>query len=87
MVIYGAGPVGLMAAISARLRGASDVFVIDRQPDRLKLVEALDATPIDDSAGDAVQQVLEPPAVRALTGASRPSDTRPMTTTGRKSPA
>ncbi|HEX4394440.1 MAG TPA: alcohol dehydrogenase catalytic domain-containing protein, partial [Mycobacterium sp.] len=59
VVIYGAGPVGLMAAISARLRGASDVFVIDRQPDRLKLVEALDATPIDDSAGDAVQQVLD----------------------------
>jgi threonine dehydrogenase-like Zn-dependent dehydrogenase len=58
VLIYGAGPVGLMAAMSARLRGASDVFVIDRQPDRLKLVEALDATPIDDSAGDAVQQVV-----------------------------
>ncbi|MDT5217380.1 MAG: glutathione-independent formaldehyde dehydrogenase [Mycobacterium sp.] len=59
VVIYGAGPVGLMAAISARLRGAAEVFVIDRQPDRLKLVEALDATPIDDSKGDAVQQILD----------------------------
>src|ERR1700712_1122558 len=59
VVIYGAGPVGLMAAMSARLRGADQVFVIDRQPDRLKLVEALDATPIDDSNGDAVQQVLD----------------------------
>jgi threonine dehydrogenase-like Zn-dependent dehydrogenase len=59
VVIYGAGPVGLMAAMSARLRGADQVFVIDRQPDRLKLVETLDATPIDDSKGDAVQQVLD----------------------------
>ena len=31
-----------MAAMSARLRGAAEVFVIDRQSDRLKLVEALD---------------------------------------------
>src|ERR1700710_1387705 len=59
VVIYGAGPVGLMAAMSARLRGADQVFVLDRQPDRLKLVEAVDATPIDDSAGDAVQQILD----------------------------
>ena len=39
VVIYGAGPVGLMAAMSANLRGADQVFVVDRQPDRLKLVE------------------------------------------------
>lgn len=48
-----------MAAISARLRGADQVFVVDRQPDRLRLVEALDATPIDDGEGDAVQQILD----------------------------
>ena len=59
VVIYGAGPVGLMAAMSARLRGADQVLVVDRQPDRLKLVEAVDATPVDDSAGDAIQQVLD----------------------------
>jgi threonine dehydrogenase-like Zn-dependent dehydrogenase len=59
VVIYGAGPVGLMAAMSARLRGADQVWVVDRQPDRLKLVEAVDATPVDDSDGDAVQQVLD----------------------------
>ena len=59
VVIYGAGPVGLMAAMSANLRGADQVFVIDRQPDRLKLAEQLGATPIDDSKGDAVEQVLE----------------------------
>jgi threonine dehydrogenase-like Zn-dependent dehydrogenase len=59
VVIYGAGPVGLMAAISADLRGAAEVYVIDHQPDRLKLVERVGATPIDDSAGDAVQQILD----------------------------
>jgi glutathione-independent formaldehyde dehydrogenase len=58
-VIWGAGPVGLMAAMSARVRGADRVFVVDRQADRLKLAEALDATPVDDSAGDAVQQILD----------------------------
>src|SRR6201992_2794612 len=42
VVIYGAGPVGLMAAMSARLRGADQVFVICRQPHRLKLVQAGD---------------------------------------------
>ena len=88
VVIYGAGPVGLMAAMSANLRGAAQVFVVDRQPDRLKLVETLGATPIDDSNGDAVQQVLDAhPAARAPTGASRPSATRPTTTRATSSPA
>ncbi len=59
VVIYGAGPVGLMAAMSARLRGADQIFVIDRQADRLELAEKIGATPIDDSNGDAVQQVLD----------------------------
>jgi glutathione-independent formaldehyde dehydrogenase len=59
VVIWGAGPVGLMAALSAQLRGADQVLVVDRQPDRLELVKKIGATPIDDSAGDAVQQVLD----------------------------
>jgi threonine dehydrogenase-like Zn-dependent dehydrogenase len=59
VVIWGAGPVGLMAALSAAVRGADQIFVVDRQPDRLRLAEKLGATAIDDSAGDAVQQVLD----------------------------
>ena len=59
VVIWGAGPVGLMAALSAQLRGADQVLVFDRQPDRLRLAEKIGATPVDDSAGDAVQQVLD----------------------------
>jgi glutathione-independent formaldehyde dehydrogenase len=37
VVIYGAGPVGLMAAYSSILRGASQVMLVDRHPDRLRL--------------------------------------------------
>ncbi len=34
VVIYGGGPVGLMAAYSAILKSASKVMVVDRHPDR-----------------------------------------------------
>ena len=59
VVIYGAGPVGLMATISSNLKGASKVMVVDSHPDRLKLAEKLGAIPIDDSDGGAVERVLE----------------------------
>ena len=59
VVIYGAGPVGLMAAMSANIRGASKVMVVDRQPDRLKLVAALGAIPVDETKGSPVEQILE----------------------------
>src|SRR3712207_9240528 len=58
-VIYGAGPVGLMAALSATIRGAGKVMVVDRQPDRLKLAESIGAIAIDDSKVDPVQAVLD----------------------------
>jgi len=58
-VIYGAGPVGCMAAYSAILKGASRVMVVDRQPDRLKKVEEIGAIPIDDSAVDPVEAINE----------------------------
>ena len=58
-VIYGAGPVGLMAALSATIRGASKVMVVDRQPDRLRLAESIGAIAIDDSKVDPVQAVLD----------------------------
>ncbi|SAK99882.1 glutathione-independent formaldehyde dehydrogenase [Caballeronia pedi] len=59
VVIYGAGPVGLMAAMSANLKGASKVMVVDSHPDRLKLAEQLGAIPINDTDGGAVDRVLE----------------------------
>ncbi|MEV4970723.1 glutathione-independent formaldehyde dehydrogenase [Streptomyces scopuliridis] len=57
IVIYGAGPVGLMAALSANLKGAGKVMVVDRHPDRLALAEQIGAIPIDDSKGSAVDRV------------------------------
>jgi glutathione-independent formaldehyde dehydrogenase len=58
-VIFGSGPVGLMAALSATIRGASKVMVVDRHPDRLRLAESIGAIPIDDSKVDPVEAVLE----------------------------
>lgn len=57
--VWGAGPVGLMAAYSALLRGSSRVFVIDRVPERLAAAKKIGCTPIDFTKGDAVQQILE----------------------------
>ena len=59
VVIYGSGPVGLMAAYSAILKSASKVMVVDRHPDRLALAEKIGAIPIDDSKGSPIDQVME----------------------------
>ena len=59
VAVFGGGPVGLMAAYSAMLCGASEVYVVDRVADRLKLAESIGATGIDLSAGDAVEQILD----------------------------
>jgi glutathione-independent formaldehyde dehydrogenase len=58
VAIFGAGPVGLMAAISANLRGASQTFVVDFHPDRLALAERVGATPIDLAKGDVVDAIM-----------------------------
>lgn len=60
VAIFGAGPVGLMAAYSAKLKGASEIYVVDRVPSRLDLAqEHCDATPIDFEEGDPVQQIVD----------------------------
>ncbi len=59
VVIYGAGPVGLLAAYSASIKGAGKIMVVDRHSDRLRLAESIGAIPIDDSKEDPVQRVLE----------------------------
>ncbi|HEX8796761.1 MAG TPA: glutathione-independent formaldehyde dehydrogenase [Polyangiaceae bacterium] len=59
VVIYGSGPVGLMAAYSAIIQGARLVMVVDRHPDRLSLAEKIGAVAIDDSRVDPVQRVKE----------------------------
>ncbi|GAA2781081.1 glutathione-independent formaldehyde dehydrogenase [Saccharopolyspora taberi] len=59
VAVYGAGPVGLMAAYSAMLRGASRVFSVDRIPERLAKAEEIGAEPIDFSKGDPIAQIKE----------------------------
>jgi len=59
VVVYGAGPVGLMAATSAFVKGASRVFVVDTHKDRLKLAEKIGAVAIDDTEGNGVEQIKE----------------------------
>jgi len=59
VVIYGAGPVGLMAAHSAVLKGAGKVMVVDNHADRLKLAENYGAIAIDFSKAPAIDQILE----------------------------
>ncbi len=59
VVVFGGGPVGLMAAYSAVLRGASEVYSVDRVPERLERAQSIGAIPINFDQGDAVDQILE----------------------------
>ncbi|KIW11948.1 hypothetical protein PV08_09221 [Exophiala spinifera] len=59
IAVWGAGPVGLMAAYSAVLRGASKVFSVDRVPERLAAAKKIGCIPIDFSKGDAADQIIE----------------------------
>lgn len=58
VAIFGAGPVGLMAALSANLRGASQTFVVDFHTDRLALAETMGATAIDLRTVDVVEAIV-----------------------------
>lgn len=59
VAVFGGGPVGLMAAYSAQLRGASRVFVVDRVPERLKSAEKIGCIAIDFTKGDAVEEIIK----------------------------
>ncbi|WP_253904208.1 zinc-binding dehydrogenase [Arthrobacter sp. Br18] len=59
VAVFGAGPVGLMAAHSAFLKGASQVFVVDKEPDRLALAEQIGATAINFADTDPAEAILE----------------------------
>lgn len=58
VVIFGAGPVGYMATLSAFLLGAAEVYVVDRSEVRLNKVAELEAIPVDFSKVDPVQFIL-----------------------------
>jgi glutathione-independent formaldehyde dehydrogenase len=59
VAVFGAGPVGLLAAYSALLRGAAEVYVVDSVPERLSRAGQMGAVPIDFTAGNPVEQIRE----------------------------
>jgi glutathione-independent formaldehyde dehydrogenase len=59
VAIFGAGPVGLMAALSANIRGAAQTFVVDFHADRLALAEKMGATPVNLAGTDATEAIME----------------------------
>jgi threonine dehydrogenase-like Zn-dependent dehydrogenase len=58
VAVFGAGPIGLMAVYSAMLRGASRVFLIDGDRQRLSIAEGLGAMPIDLTHSKPVEKIL-----------------------------
>lgn len=59
VAVFGAGPVGLMAVLSCTLKGASEIYCVDREPGRLKLAAQAGAIPINFTVGDPVEQIME----------------------------
>ena len=59
VAVFGAGPVGLLAAYSSVLKGASEVYVIDNIAERLEKAKDLGAVPIDFGQGDPVERIFE----------------------------
>lgn len=58
VAVFGAGPVGLLAAYSAILRGASRVYSVDHVPMRLERAASIGAVPINFFDSDPVEQIL-----------------------------
>jgi glutathione-independent formaldehyde dehydrogenase len=58
VVVFGAGPVGLMAAHSAVIRGAAEVYVVDKERDRLAMAEKIGVLPVDFGEADPVEQIM-----------------------------
>lgn len=59
VAVFGAGPIGLMAAYSAIIRGASLVYVVDHVPSRLAKAAGMGAVPINFTrGGSASKQIL-----------------------------
>lgn len=46
-----------MAAYSAVLRGAAEVYVVDRVPERLQKAKEIGAIPVDLSKGNPAEQI------------------------------
>ena len=59
VAVFGAGPVGLMAAYSCLIRGASEVYSVDHVQERLDAAKGMGAIPINYDKGDPVRQIKD----------------------------
>jgi glutathione-independent formaldehyde dehydrogenase len=59
VAVFGSGPVGLMAAYSALIKGAAEVYVVDRSQTRLRKARSIGAIPINFENGDPVEQIVD----------------------------
>ncbi|KAG9920987.1 S-glutathione dehydrogenase, partial [Aureobasidium melanogenum] len=59
VAVFGAGPMGLMAAYSAVLRGASKVFVVDQVKERLDAARKIGCEGVDFTKSNPVEQIIE----------------------------
>jgi len=57
VAVFGAGPVGLMAAYSCTIRGAAEVYSIDHVKERLDKAAGFGAIPINYDDADPVEQI------------------------------
>lgn len=59
VAIFGCGPVGQLAVLSARLRGAGRVIAVDRTEDRLAFAKGMHAETVNFDAEDPVAAIAE----------------------------
>ena len=59
VAVFGAGAVGLLAAYSAQLKGASEVYSVDLIDERLEKAGQIGFVPVDARHGNPVEQILE----------------------------
>lgn len=75
VAVFGAGTIGLLAAYSALLKGAGEIYVVDDIPERLDKAREIGATAVDFRDGDPVEQIRAlrrarglPPGEELMTG-------------------
>lgn len=59
VAIFGGGPVGLLAAHSSEIKGASEIYLVDGVKERLERAKEFGAIPIDFTKGDPVEQIKQ----------------------------
>lgn len=59
VAVFGAGPVGQLAALSARMQGAGRVLIVDGNTDRLEMARLQNAETVNFNAEDPVQAIRE----------------------------